>query len=257
MDNETTWMIAATGTDAIHAQDAGFTCLHLCTQLSYDGNFIPLSHPARARGDFLGITDSGGIPRNCDLFASDAVCTAKSRGCRGIMADFERPLLQELTTALDKKTQEAGLQFLIPLPLAEYAPHACIIADTAISGGSLERRFSELIDRFGQQRIAAQLICSCADFPLPCSNPNGTPLSSDAFEKLLHDTGATVFFSRELCAKYFTYSNNNQAHFILFDDRDTLLTKTRILRNLGIQHLLAIYPDACQMGLFKSKSSIS
>ena len=257
MDHETNWIIAAAGTDAVRTRQAGLSCLHLCTQLSCDGRFAPLSHPVRAQGDFLGIADSGGIPKQCAIFASQAVDTARSRKCRGILADFERPLLQDLTAALDDACHKAQLQFLIPLSLAEYAPHACIVADTAISGGSLDGRFSELIDRFGRERLAAQLVRSHADFPLPCSNPSGTPLDAASVQTLLHQTGSTVFFSRELCAKYFTYSRENHAHFVLFDDVDTLRTKARVLRRLGISRLIAVYPDACEMGLLCAKSAAS
>ncbi|MDO4173488.1 MAG: hypothetical protein Q4D42_01875, partial [Eubacteriales bacterium] len=121
--------------------------------------------------------------------------------------------------------------------------------DTAVSGGSLEDRFSELLERFGPDKLAAQLVCSCADFPLPCANPEGTALTQEEFHTLLGSTGATVFFSRELCAKYFTYSSGDQAHFVLFDDADTLQAKVRLLTRLGVSRLLAIYPDAKQMGL--------
>ena len=251
MDNRTDWIIAAAGVDAVRTRDAGFPCLHLCAQLSAEGTFVSLCHPASSRGDFLGIADSGGVPRKCASFALDAVSTAQARGCAGIMADFERPLLQELTAALDSEAHRSGLDFLIPLALAEYAPHARIIADTAISGGSLETRFAELSDRFGRGRIAAQLVCVCADFPLPCANPDGTPLTPEAFQALLRRTASTVFFSRELCAKYFTYSDGDHAHFVLFDDADTLRAKVRVLRGLGIDCLLAVYPDACSMGLLR------
>ncbi|HIV68296.1 MAG TPA: hypothetical protein IAA32_05450 [Candidatus Butyricicoccus stercorigallinarum] len=249
MENRTDWIIAAAGADALRTREAGLTCLHLCTQLSLEGRFVPLAHPVSARGDYLGITDSGGVPRGCELFAAEAVAAARARGCAGIMADFERPLLQALIAALDREAQRAGLPLLVPLPLAEYAPHACAIADTAISGGSLEERFSDLLRRFGRGRIAAQLVCSCADFPLPCANPSGTPLSPEAFDRLLRRTGSTVFFSRELCAKYFTYSDGAQAHFVLFDDADTLRAKARLLHRLGVSRLLAVYPDARRMGL--------
>lgn len=249
MDTQRNWIIAAAGQDAVRTRQAGYTCLHLCARISDEGKFSLLSHPSSSRGDFLGIADSGGIPRQCRTFAAEAVSAAQSRGCIGIMADFERPLLHELANALDEQAYQYGLQFLIPLPLAEYAPHAQIIADTAISGGSLETRFSELAERFGQERIAAQLVCSCADFLLPSSNPNGTPLSPDDFNELLQRTGSTIFFSRELCAKYFTYSAQSQAHFVLFDDADTLRTKARILHHIGIECLLAVYPDAQKMGL--------
>lgn len=52
MTNQINWMIAAAGTDAVQAHDAGFTCLHLCSRLSADGTFSLLSHPANSRGDF-------------------------------------------------------------------------------------------------------------------------------------------------------------------------------------------------------------
>lgn len=250
MTTQTNWMIAAAGTDAIQAREAGFTCLHLCARLSADGTFSLLSHPANSRGDFLGIADSGGVPRKCGSFAFDAASAAQARGCAGIMADFERPLLQELTVSLDMETQRSGLQLMIPLPLAEYAPHACVIADTAVSGGSLEERFSDLLERFGADRLAAQLVCSCSDFPLPCSNPDGTPLTPEEFQSLLDRTGAAIFFSRELCAKYFTYSSGDQAHFVLFDDADTLHAKARLLSRLGVRRLMAVYPDAKKMNLF-------
>ena len=32
----------------------------------------------------------------------------------------------------------------------------------------------------------------------------------------------SVFFSHELCAKYFTYQRDGRAHFVLFDDADTI-----------------------------------
>ncbi len=249
MDSKINWIIAASSTDAVRTRSCGFPCLQLCAQLSTEGTFAVLSQPPSSRGDYLGIIDSSGVPRGCTAFASRAVDTATHRGCIGIMADFERPLLQELTSALDAAAHRASLRFLIPLPLAEYAPHACVIADTAISGGSLEERFSSLLERFGADRLAAQLTQVCADFPLPCSNPNGTPLTNEQFHSLLHTTGSSVFFSRELCAKYFTYTAHDQAHFVLFDDADTLRAKARILSRVGVTTLLAVYPDAQKLNL--------
>ena len=166
------------------------------------------------------------------------------------MADFERPLLQELTACLNRETQQQNLTLFVPLPLADYAPHAQVIADTVISGGSLEEYFSNLLSRFGEHRLAAQLTCTCMDFPLPCASPSGTVLTAKQFQALRTATGSAVFFSRELCAKYFTYTKDDQAHFVLFDDADTLQAKAQLLTRLGVQYLLVVYPDAKAMGLF-------
>lgn len=247
--NSINWIIAAVGRDASRTRAAQLTCLHLCTRLQTDGSFAPLSYPAQANGDYLGITDGGGIPRSPTAFAAAAVNAAKSRQFRGIMADLERPILQQTVSALDDAAHAAGLQLLVPLVLAQAAPHAIIVADTAVSGGSLVHRFDELAARYGRERLAAQLVCSCADFPLPCSVPNGTELSEAEFDALRHETRASAFFSKDLCAKYFTYTQNDQAHFVLFDDGDTLQYKADQLSRHGIQTMLAVFPDAQRMGL--------
>ena len=164
------WMIAAAGADAQQTRQAGFSCVHFCSRLSEEGTFSLTALPAGSRGDYLGIADSRGIPKHCAAFAREAVCAAQNRHCAGILADFERPLLQELTACLNRETQQQNLTLFVPLPLADYAPHAQVIADTVISGGSLEEYFSNLLSRFGEHRLAAQLTCTCMDFPLPCAD---------------------------------------------------------------------------------------
>ena len=175
------WMIAAAGADAQQTRQAGFSCVHFCSRLSEEGTFSLTALPAGSRGDYLGIADSRGIPKHCAAFAREAVCAAQNRHCAGILADFERPLLQELTACLNRETQQQNLTLFVPLPLADYAPHAQVIADTVISGGSLEEYFSNLLSRFGEHRLAAQLTCTCLDFPLPCASPSGTVLTAMQF----------------------------------------------------------------------------
>ena len=136
------WMIAAAGADAQQTRQAGFSCVHFCSRLSEEGTFSLTALPAGSRGDYLGIADSRGIPKHCAAFAQEAVCAAQNRHCTGILADFERPLLQELTACLNREAQQQNLTLFVPLPLADYAPHAQVIADTVISGGSLEEYFS-------------------------------------------------------------------------------------------------------------------
>ena len=66
-------------------------------------------------------------------------------------------------------------------------------------------------------------------------------------------TGAQPFFSRELCAKYFTYMNaDGQAHFVLYDDDSTLAAKLAQLAGCGVQNVFALFPDAA--GLLKPQT---
>ena len=70
------------------------------------------------------------------------------------------------------------------------------------------------------------------------------PLSAAARTALLAETGAQVFFSRELCARYFTYTDREGgAHFVLFDDGETLAAKLAQLSGCGVQTVFALYPD--------------
>ena len=54
---------------------------------------------------------------------------------------------------------------------------------------------------------------------------------------------SSVYFSRELMAKYFTYSAGNGTHFVLFDDAETLRQKVKLAQNLGIQTAFLMFPE--------------
>ena len=72
--------------------------------------------------------------------------------------------------------------------------------------------------------LAVQLVAE--DFFLPSPTGSGVPLSRRELEEKLEQLHPSVFFSHELCARYFTYmSRESGAHFVLFDDRDTLRKK--------------------------------
>ncbi|MDO5547885.1 MAG: hypothetical protein Q4F79_05295 [Eubacteriales bacterium] len=133
--------------------------------------------------------------------------------------------------------------------MARSAPHATYIAETAISGGSLSQYFTQLAEQYGKQQIAAQLVRSYARFSIPSSSANGIPMTKEQVEQLRRNVGASAFFSRELCAKYFTYMERGSARFVLFDDDDTLRRKQHVLSSIGITKQLFLYPDAVALGI--------
>ena len=74
--------------------------------------------------------------------------------------------------------------------------------------------------------------------------PDGMTLTPEAREALRERTHAQVFFSKELCAKYFTYMDEEtRGHFVLFDDESTLEEKAMLLTRLGVHRLFALWPD--------------
>ena len=101
-----------------------------------------------------------------------------------------------------------------------------------------------LQQRHGADRIAALLRPVSADFSLPSASPDGMTLTPEAREALRERTHAQVFFSKELCAKYFTYMDEEtRGHFVLFDDESTLEEKAMLLTQLGVRRLFALWPD--------------
>lgn len=77
----------------------------------------------------------------------------------------------------------------------------------------------------GAERLALDLERVMMDFPLPCPSGCGTPLTREELLALREKHPSSVYFSRELMAKYFTYSAGNGTHFVLFDDARDLAAK--------------------------------
>ena len=95
----------------------------------------------------------------------------------------------------------------------------------------------------------------CAeDFPLASPTGSGHPLSPQELEDLKRRLSPSIFFSGDLCARYFTYmSRDSGAHFVLFDDGDTLRRKIEVAKKLGIHIFLIPWavaaPFTAQLGL--------
>ena len=92
------------------------------------------------------------------------------------------------------------------------------------------------------------------DFALPALNGSGRALSPGELERLRAERGQAVFFSPELCARYFTYMDGEGgAHFVLFDDAETMARKAETARRAGLGQLAAAWPEirdgAAQLGL--------
>lgn len=119
-----------------------------------------------------------------------------------------------------------------------------ILVGTAVSGGSLRQLLAEAAARYGTRRLVVGLERVAMDFPLPCPTGEGIPLTGTELSALRRRSGAPVFFSEALCAKYFTCPIGARTHFILFDDDDTLRRKEALARSLGIGTVFELYHAA-------------
>ena len=96
----------------------------------------------------------------------------------------------------------------------------------------------------GTPRLALDLVRVCSQYTMPSYDPDGRALSAAEFRELLDTHSPHCFFSHELCAKYFTCrTEDNSAHFILFDDMSTVSQRIEIAESLGFCAAFLLYRD--------------
>lgn len=179
------------------------------------------------RGGLMGLSDrcTGAIPR-IDTLCRTIVAECVKRGFQGVLADFEtNPYSDRLSflSRLSARLSARGMALYCPLSLP--AEGAALLVGTGLSGGSLRALLEETACRYGAERLALDLERVMMDFPLPCPSGCGTPLTREELLVLREKHPSSVYFSRELMAKYFTYSAGNSTHFVLFDDARDLAAK--------------------------------
>ncbi len=199
--------------------------------------------------DFDGLGPTGPL-------CQEIVRECQVRGFSGAILDFENrlPPLEQIAAALDEPFARRGWTLIVPERYASAAPHARVAIPSALSGGSLQKRLEEALERFGESRVVLALEKRAEDFFLPSPTGSGQPLTEQELEGLKQRLSPSVFFSGELCTRYFTYmSRESGAHFVLFDDGDTLRHKVDVARRLGIHTFLApwaeVGPHAARIGL--------
>ena len=180
-------------------------------------------------------------------FCQEVLGECAARGFSGVVCDFESgplPPLEETVAQLGRECARRGWALLVPEGYAPCSPHAQVMIPSALSGGSLALRLEEAAERFGRGRVALALQRTAEDFFLPSPTGSGRPLTQAQLRRLMEERAPSVFFSRELCARYFTYmSRDSGAHFVLFDDPQTLAKKVETARSAGLSTVLGAWSD--------------
>ena len=180
----------------------------------------------------------------------------QARGFSGAILDFEKrlPPLEQIVSQLNEQFARQGWTLFVTERCAPWAPHGRVMIPSALSGGSLQRRLEEALEHFGESRVVLALEMRTEDFSLPSPTGSGRPLTQQELEELKRRLSPSIFLSGDLCARYFTYmSRESGAHFVLFDDGDTLRRKVEVGRRAGINTFLApwaeVSPYAAQLGI--------
>lgn len=168
------------------------------------------------------------------------------RGYHGVVADFEQPptpdravFLENLSAALSARRG----RLYIPEKYARDVGNAIPVVCTAISGGNFQQRLEEAVQAYGKNRLALDVERLRMDFLLPSPSGKGIPLSQQELENLFVQFQPTTFYSRELCARYFTYHQKETYHFVVYDDANTIREKIRIGTQMGALSAFLMYPE--------------
>lgn len=220
---------------------------HVAYRVGRDGRLARRDLLARTRGGImvLGDQDCGPI-RDPAALCRDVWRECGNRSYGGVLADFEQPPAVDRSSfleALGRVLARNGKRLFVPEAYGGQAGQATVLVCTALSGGDLRRRLEECVQQFGKGRVALDLQRLRMSFPLPCPTGEGRNLSGQELAALLERKQQSVFYSHDLCAKYFTFTEKEESRFVLFDDADTLRRKLRLGREMGVGTGFLMYPE--------------
>ncbi len=219
---------------------------HVAYRIGEHSSLLRQPLPDTLRGGLLALSD------RCapSISAPDALAAAILRECKrrnfsGVLLDFEGEHRQDLFTAalrLGRALKKEQKCLFAPASLANGIPEAIPLLCTAVSGGSLSQYLQETQAKY-HGRFALDVQRLRMDFSLPAPSGEGRSLTAAQLRELQNRAGSPVFFSQDLCAKYFTYLKGTQGHLVLFDDADTMGQKLRMAASLNCPAAFLMWPE--------------
>ncbi len=225
------------------------------------GSPVPPDRPAAAayyRADVGGrLLVTGAVPP-CRLICVDVSSVSSGRCPDGLCAAVVRECLSHGCAGAAVMTPGPGSASFFP-PLADamanaglrlYLPEAyvmpgmdCIaLVSTAVSSGSFRQRMTSAAEKFGKDRVAADVMPLRVDYALAPPERTRRELTPGELRRLLPGTGGAVRHCKTLCAGYFTYTVGERAHFTVFDDEYSVMEKLRVIAEVGIREVFV--PEA-------------
>ena len=221
---------------------------HVAYRIGTDSTLLRQSLLLQTRGGLLTVSDRD-TPK---IEHPEKLCAAVLRECSrrsygGVLLDFEESVSHDrlaFAEQLGHLLSNSRRSLYVPDQYARSVSSSIPLICTAISGGNFTERLKEAAGLRGSAgRLALDVQRLRMDFRLPAKTGRGTPLSAGELQVLIEREQPAVFFSQDLCARYFTYIHNGDAHFVLFDDADTLNQKLQIGASLGFAAAFFMWPE--------------
>lgn len=224
----------------------GFSPALLAYRISPQMQLLRSCPPVELGGGLL-VLSSPGLLLSFDPFplCRQILQECRLRGAGGVMADWEEltPPLLQLTQCLARELPRFGLQLFVPERCAGLSDQCRVLISSALSGGTLETRLKDALGRFGPQRTALALERVQRDFALPCPDGQGRELKTEALQAFIRQRRPSIYWSEEYRARYFTYWDGAQVHFVLYDDGQTLVKKLELAKELGLRYIIVPWQE--------------
>lgn len=220
---------------------------HVAYRIGPESTLLRQSLLLDTRGGLLSLSDlDAPFIADPEKLAAAAIRECGRRSYTGVLLDFELPPTPDrrlFGAALDRALARSRRALFIPESYAGHCPGGAVLLCTALSGGNFTQHLRDAVSLRGAGQVALDLQRLRMDFLLPAKSGEGRSLSGEELAALMESQDPSVFFSQDLCARYFTYMQNGETHFVLYDDADTLLQKLKIGGALGIGTGFFMYPE--------------
>lgn len=242
--------------------------LHLCTSYSEIKSAARLDHPlchmvyrigtgfrlyrngldANVRGGTMLLSDYGLSPEAAysGSLIKEVQRECENRGYKGIVCDFENhasPSLRRFAYEAADALTGSGIALYVPEAYAQDIQNTRVLISSSVKNGSFHEAMSNAVRLYGK-RCAMIYEPLCTDLAMSSADGDHRLLSKIELRKLMAEQNAVSYFSRELCAAYFTYRNEQKkSRFVLFDDARSLVKKLAAILEAGFEEAFFLYAD--------------
>ncbi|MBQ4039805.1 MAG: hypothetical protein IJC91_01615 [Oscillospiraceae bacterium] len=237
--------IVTTSSDIRASEALGFPCVHLTYRINGSGILQRVPTILSPRKNLMGIFDDNGLQNSdIDRLVKDISNELTRRNYNGVLLDIqaERGTHAQIEKLCSMLSQRKIIHYL-PIEMAPLSQTAKLVIPSTVSGGSLSEMLSAYTDKYGAGRLCMEIVRGRNDFEMPSYKPEGTMLSKDGFEEILKNHDPMTFFSSHLGCKYFTYRSDEHTHFVLFDDTDTAVYKSKLAESFGFYAVFIMYAE--------------
>lgn len=220
-----------------------FRNLYLSYTFGIGSRFICQDKILDTENNLMGITDISFYKlESYKNLIQNIVTEFREKKFTAIVIDFERrcDFREKFLKLLDDRLLSEKIPYYINESYADICTGAIYIVASNISEGYFTNYIGDKINKYGIGKVAVEIIPLSLDFLITGTKTPGAPISMDNIRKI----SSPDFISKELCSKYLTYMDeNNNGHFVLFDDKVSIGIKCECINNLGIKDIFILEND--------------